>query len=113
LRSVSHQSRSIAITPPCRKRQEEQLHYTCREQLYDLDFLRPDVAQNQPLFAQGRTVELQQGDVPLFHSGLFHSAGRNAGNKLKTAMVFTYYSENNVPVAGSCSAAAGDVSLGW
>jgi phytanoyl-CoA hydroxylase len=83
-----------------------------REQLDELDFLRPDVAQNQPLFAQGKTVELRQGDVLLFHSGLFHSAGRNNSDKVKTSVVFAYHGESNPPVAGTRSAAAGDVLLG-
>jgi len=83
-----------------------------REQLDDLDFLRPDVAQNQPLFAQGITVELQQGDVLFFHSGLFHSAGRNTGDKVKTSVVFAYHGESNAPIAGTRSAAAGDLLLG-
>jgi phytanoyl-CoA hydroxylase len=82
-----------------------------REQLDDLDFLRPDVPQNQPLFAQGKTIELQQGDVLFFHSGLFHSAGRNTGDKVKMSVVFAYHGESNPPVAGTRSAAAGEVLL--
>jgi phytanoyl-CoA hydroxylase len=83
-----------------------------REQLDDLDFLRPDVAQNLPLFAQGKPVELQRGDVLFFHSGLFHSAGRNTGETIKTSAVFAYHGQTNLPVAGTRSAAAGDVLLG-
>jgi phytanoyl-CoA hydroxylase len=83
-----------------------------REQLDDLDFLRPDVEQNQALFAQGKTLELTQGDVLLFHSGLFHSAGSNASDKVKTSAVFAYHGKSNMPIAGSKSAAAGDVFLG-
>jgi phytanoyl-CoA hydroxylase len=55
---------------------------------------------------------LQQGDVLLFHSGLFHSAGRNTGDKVKTSVVFAYHGESNAPVAGTRSAAAGNVLLG-
>ncbi|MGH8808158.1 MAG: phytanoyl-CoA dioxygenase family protein [Noviherbaspirillum sp.] len=83
-----------------------------RSQLDDLDFLRPDVEENLALFGQGRMVELQQGDVLFFHSGLFHAAGRNAGPAVKTSVVFAYRGESNLPVAGSRSAAAGDVLLG-
>jgi phytanoyl-CoA hydroxylase len=82
-----------------------------REQLDDLDFLRPDVKENQPIFAQGITVELEQGDVLFFHSGLFHAAGRNAGNTVKHSVVFAYRGESNLPATGSRSAAAGDVLL--
>jgi phytanoyl-CoA hydroxylase len=81
-------------------------------QLDALDFLRPDVAQNQALFAQGVPVELHAGDVLLFHSGLFHSAGVNASERIKTSVVFAYRGAGNPPVAGSKSAAAGEVSLG-
>lgn len=82
------------------------------ERLDELDFLRPDVPANQPLFAQGRVLELQQGDVVFFHSGLFHAAGRNDSDTVKTSVVFAYRGESNLPLEGSRSAAAGDVALG-
>ncbi|TFV87741.1 phytanoyl-CoA dioxygenase family protein [Oxalobacteraceae bacterium OM1] len=83
-----------------------------REQLDELDFLRPDVAANQALFAQGRAVELKRGDVLFFHSGLFHAARRNDSEVVKTSVVFAYRGESNAPVTGTRSAAAGDVELG-
>lgn len=83
-----------------------------RSQLDDLDFLRPDVAENQAIFARGTTVELEQGDVLFFHSGLFHAAGRNNGDAVKNSVVFAYRGESNLPLAGSRSAQAGDVCLG-
>ena len=83
-----------------------------RHQLDDLDFLRPDVPENRPLFEQGRVLELQQGDVVFFHSGLFHAAGRNATGQVKHSVVFAYRAQSNLPVEGSRSAAAGEVFLG-
>ncbi|RJF99822.1 phytanoyl-CoA dioxygenase family protein [Noviherbaspirillum saxi] len=83
-----------------------------RSQLDDLDFLRPDVAENQAIMARGVTVELDPGDVLFFHSGLFHAAGRNNGDSVKTSVVFAYRGESNLPLAGSRSAAAGDVAIG-
>lgn len=83
-----------------------------RHQLDDLDFLRPDVPENQALFAQGRVLELEQGDVVFFHSGLFHAAGRNATGQVKHSAVFAYRGQSNQPLDGSRSAAAGDVFLG-
>jgi phytanoyl-CoA hydroxylase len=83
-----------------------------RAQMDDLDFLRPDVAENQPLFAQGTAVELAKGDVLLFHSRLFHAAGRNSSSSVKNSVVFAYHGASNAPVAGSRSAAAGEVALG-
>lgn len=83
-----------------------------REQMDDLDFLRPDVEENQPLFAKGTALELKKGDVILFHSRLFHAAGINAGNTVKKSLVFAYHGASNAPVAGTKSAAAGEVVLG-
>lgn len=83
-----------------------------REQLDDLDFLRPDVAGNNVLFAQGIDVELAQGDLLFFHSGLFHAAGRNESEAIKTSVVFAYRGVSNPPLPGTRSAQAGDVPLG-
>ncbi len=81
------------------------------EQLDALDFLRPENEENQPLFAQGITVELQQGDVILFHSGLFHAAGRNQSDAVKMSLVFAYHGIGNHAIPGSKSAAAGQVTF--
>jgi len=81
-------------------------------QLDPLDFLRPDLAQNQALFEQGVAPELEAGDVVFFHSGLFHAAGRNASAAVKASVVFAYRGNSNLPLTGSKSAAAGDVKLG-
>lgn len=83
-----------------------------REQLDDLDFLRPDVAANQALFAQGISLDLEKGDVILFHSRLFHAAGRNESAAVKNSVVFAYHGKSNEPIAGTKSAAAGEIALG-
>ena len=82
------------------------------EQLDALDFLRPDAAENEVLFAQGITVLLHAGDVLLFHSGLFHAAGPNSQNEVKMSVAFAYRGRSNLPLDGSRSAAGGDVPLG-
>jgi phytanoyl-CoA hydroxylase len=82
------------------------------EQLDELDFLRPDVAANQALFAQGITLPLQPGDVVFFHSRLFHAAGRNDSERVKMSVVFAYHGKSNHPIAGSKSAAAGQIEFG-
>lgn len=82
------------------------------EQMDALDFLRPDVAENQPLFAQGKSVDLQQGDVLLFHSGLFHAAGRNNSTAVKQSVVFAYHGQSNLALPGSRSAASDSILLG-
>lgn len=78
-----------------------------REQLDELDFLRPGVPANQALFEQGIALELQPGDVLLFHSGVFHSAGCNESDLMKASVVFAYHAQSNRPVPGSRSAAGG------
>lgn len=82
------------------------------EQLDALDFLRPDLPQNQQLFRQGVALDLQKGDVVFFHSRLFHAAGRNNSSDIKTSVAFAYHGTSNQPVEGSKSAAAGEVFLG-
>lgn len=82
-----------------------------REQLDELDFLRPDHSANQALFAQGKSVDLHQGDVVFFHSRLFHAAGFNATNSVKTSVAFVYHGCSNQPVPGSRSAASGDIRV--
>lgn len=82
------------------------------EQLDKLDFLRPELPQNQALFAQSVTPQLRQGDVVLFHSGLFHAAHRNATQQVKMSVAFAYRGTTNLPLAGTRSAAAGDIFLG-
>jgi phytanoyl-CoA hydroxylase len=81
------------------------------DQMDELDFLRPEVAANQALFAQGISVPLEKGDVVLFHSGLFHAAGRNSSDQVKASVVFAYHGRSNAPVAGTRSAASEDIAL--
>jgi phytanoyl-CoA hydroxylase len=81
------------------------------EQMDELDFLRPEVPANQALFAQGVELALAPGDVVLFHSGLFHAAGRNDSDQVKCSAVFAYHGLSNPPEPGTRSAAAEDIRL--
>jgi phytanoyl-CoA hydroxylase len=81
------------------------------DQMDELDFLRPEVAANQALFAQGISVPLEKGDVVLFHSGLFHAAGRNGSDQIKASVVFAYHGRSNAPITGTRSAASEDIAL--
>lgn len=83
-----------------------------REQMDELDFLRPELEENRRLVGQGVTPALRQGDVVLFHSGLFHAAGRNASPAVKFSVVFAYHGQSNAPLPGTRSAAGGSVALG-
>ena len=81
------------------------------QQLDSAQFLRADITQNQALLAQARSVPLQQGDVLLFSSNLFHAAGCNQTSQTKFSMVFTYRAQDNLPVAGSRSASLPEIRL--
>jgi phytanoyl-CoA hydroxylase len=82
------------------------------EQLDELDFLRPDLPQNQALFRQGVSLELELGDAVFFHSGLFHAAGKNTTASVKMSLVYAYHGKSNMPIEGTKSSSAGDVLLG-
>lgn len=81
------------------------------EQMDDLDFLRPDYPENQTLIQQNISVPLEAGDVILFHSGLFHAAGRNNTNKVKSSVVFAYNAQSNPPLPNTRSSQYPDILL--
>jgi len=67
-------------------------------------FLRTDLPENKALVAGAKTVELNRGDVLLFHSRLFHAAGRNLTAETKYSLVFTYHESTNHPIENTRSA---------
>ena len=75
----------------------------------DEQFFRIDMNENRQLMHQSMRAELAAGDVLLFHSGLLHAAGRNHTNERKLALVYTYRSEDNLPLEGSHSARLDDL----
>ena len=81
------------------------------DRLDALLFLRPEHPDNQKLFAQGKALRLQQGDVVFFHSHLFHAAGVNTSNTVKTSVAFVYHGEHNQPIPGTRSAASADIRI--
>jgi phytanoyl-CoA hydroxylase len=74
-------------------------------------FLRTDLAENQALIANARTVELDAGDVLFFHCRLFHAAPRNETDAVKYSVVFTYHDAENHPTPGTRSAAYPSIPL--
>lgn len=87
-------------------------HWTINSgQLDASQFLRTDLPANKPLLEQAIPVPLRQGDLLLFHSNLFHAAGRNTTVKTKFSMVFTYRSADNLPKPGSRSALKAEIPL--
>lgn len=81
------------------------------DQLDASQFLRTDIAKNKSLLEQTTAVPLRQGDLLLFHSNLFHAAGRNTTGRTKFSMVFTYRSGDNPPAPGSRSAQKDEIPL--
>jgi phytanoyl-CoA hydroxylase len=81
------------------------------DQLDEKQFLIKEMAKNQKLLQQAVDVPLAQGDLLLFHSNLFHAAGRNLTDKTKYSMVFTYRSADNPPKPGSRSASVEELPL--
>lgn len=67
-------------------------------------FLRPELAENQTLLSQSRSLSLKRGDVLFFHSRLFHAAGRNETDRTKFSLVFTYHEDSNRPIQNTRSA---------
>lgn len=80
-------------------------------QLDALSFLIESHPDSGALVAQATEVALQCGDVLLFDSRLFHSAGRNHGDTVKMSVAFTYYGAGNHPVPGSRTEAGGSVAV--
>jgi len=54
-------------------------------------FLRPEVPANQALFEQGIPCRWKRATWLLFHSGLFHAAGKNNSEQIKSSVVFAYH----------------------
>lgn len=74
-------------------------------------FMRPELEENAALIERATTVELQAGDVLLFHCRLFHAAGRNSTDEVKMTPVFTYHRHDNHPIPGTRSAAYPGIAL--
>ena len=82
-----------------------------RDRLDEAQFLRTDCAENASLLATQAAVELDPGDVLLFHCRLFHAAGRNQTAETKFSVVHTYHASDNRPLPGTRSASLPDVRL--
>jgi phytanoyl-CoA hydroxylase len=81
------------------------------DQLDVSQFLCADLDKNQTLLEKAIEVPLNQGDLLLFHSNLFHAAGRNTTSSTQFSMVFTYRSADNPPKPGSRSCSQPEILL--
>ena len=74
-------------------------------------FLRTDLPENKGLIKQARPIELNEGDLLLFHSRLFHAASRNRTDRVKYSLAFTYHGVSNVPIERTRSARFPSIAL--
>ena len=66
-------------------------------------FLRPELEANQAMIESAKVVNLNPGDLLLFHCRLFHAAGQNLSEQVKLSPVFTYHADDNHPIPGTRS----------
>ncbi len=55
------------------------------------------------MIESAQVVNLNPGDLLLFHCRLFHAAGQNRSQRVKLSPVFTYHAEDNYPIPGTRS----------
>ena len=74
-------------------------------------FLRTDLAENRELIHRAIPIELDAGDVLLFHCRLYHAAGKNLSDEVKLSPVFTYHAGDNHPIPGTRSSTLQSIEL--
>ncbi|MCO7226909.1 phytanoyl-CoA dioxygenase family protein [Pleionea sp. CnH1-48] len=87
-----------------------QLDYSL-DQFDEALFFRRETPQNQQILANKHIVEMNAGDVLLFHSRLLHAATRNFSQTTKIAAVSTFRQADDKPVENSRSSRLEDVEL--
>lgn len=73
-------------------------------QFDDRQFFRPESPHDVALVESAIQVELQPGDLLLFHCRALHAAGKNETSETKLSAVFTYHGASNQPKPGTRSA---------
>ncbi len=74
-------------------------------------FLRTDLEENRALLEQAQPVELEAGDLLIFHSRTFHAAGQNQTQQIKRSLVYTYRTDSNEPIPETRSAVYPDIPV--
>jgi len=72
---------------------------------------RDDLEQNQPLISKRVHVDLNPGDVVLFHCKTLHSADANRTKIPKISLVYTVKGESNRPLPGTRSSQYPEIDL--
>ncbi|MFJ1258725.1 phytanoyl-CoA dioxygenase family protein [Cupriavidus sp. CuC1] len=80
-------------------------------QLDAAEFLIESHPASQAMLQGVRPLALERGDVLLFDSRLFHSAGQNVSEAVKLSVAFAYHGASNHPMPGTRSAEFGSVEL--
>ena len=74
-------------------------------------FFRPDGVYNRQILLSTMDVELNKGDVLLFHSRVLHAASRNYTQDCKYSLVFTYKPQDLKPIPDTRSASLPQINL--
>ena len=74
-----------------------------RDRFDDELFFRQDVSANKDVLSQSIPIELNKGDVLVFHCKTLHAATRNHTDATKYSVVFTFRSIDNPPLPGTRS----------
>lgn len=80
-------------------------------QVDDAQFFRQDIDQNRSLIHTAVQVDLDPGDLLLFHARSLHAASRNHTHDTKYSVVFSYHASDNEPKPGSSSRRFEEVEL--
>lgn len=81
------------------------------QRLDDKLFLKPEREDNAALIETAKPVDLNPGDLLLFHCRTFHAASTNDTDEVKLSAVFTYHDAQNEPIADTRSALYPSVAL--
>jgi len=82
-----------------------------RHQFDEESFFRSDLPENRPMIQTKQFVEMEPGDVLLFHCKTLHAASRNVTGTTKYSVVFTVRAVENSPIAGTRSASLPELLL--
>ncbi|MEM9100821.1 MAG: phytanoyl-CoA dioxygenase family protein [Pseudomonadota bacterium] len=74
-------------------------------------FFKAKHSENMAMFRQAKVVELDPGDLLIFHCRLIHAAMRNFTTQPKFAVVMTFRGEQDQPIEGSRSDLGGEVEM--
>ena len=81
------------------------------EQFDDKEYFREDTSQNKILIAQKVSMDLEKGDIVIFHALLLHRANKNSTDKAKISFVYTVKGASTKAIEGSRSAEYPEITL--